>query len=519
MSPTKTVNIYVSSEPKSDQLLKSIAILVFDAVDLENRTSEINEFIRRKSQIQTARIFVAVLGTTQKLPADLIETSVSELARLDLGVDVLVYDDGVSPLKSLPTSFIYHLAELRLVSASSFDLEGNTRPYARDAGGSHNALFLFPGTIYPVNMGAHRRALNMLAALVDHGFNITIVYTGPGRKKRLEAAPFLSLLATGLEPFSNKQNPTVRMTVRTRKALNNLACKLRGRKPDAAESFFDRARLRNNKHLKRALSKLDVNRFDALIVNYAWMLPGVLSQKIDGPLVICDTHDVQYFRALSMKGDGTASTASMRRSKTMELALLNRADYVLAISERDGDLLRADLPAEKVLTAPSSYRYCFLEAKKPRPSRPMVFGFLGHNMPANVVALELVLNEWWPVISKYSPASRIVVAGSVCSAPSIRKIAFLNETIELAGYVKTVVGFFEGIDVLLSPVLVAGGMNFKNAEAIVAGVSLITNPLGAEALGDDNLHVADSPRDVIEHLKEIELEPEAELSRLSLIHI
>ncbi|MDI7922627.1 glycosyltransferase [Ferirhizobium litorale] len=512
MTSAQEAQIYTVSKPKSELLLKAINILVFAGDDLENNFGEISDFISKKSQIQTSEVYVVLLGDVKELPVDLVQSTFGDLARLDLPVEILFYDDGKGrPPKNLPPATIYHLAELRLVSIQSFDLEGNLKSYARAADGKLEILFLFPGAMFPVNMGAHRRALNMLAALVEHGFNVTIAYTGASARIRQEAAPFLRLLAKQIEPFSNKQNPLLKVVVEAKKALRMFVNRLRGIRSISAESFIDRARLRNNKHLRKALAQLDANNFDAIFVNYAWMLPSVERKTIYRPLIICDTHDVQYFRTLSMKGDGKALTASIRRSKNREISLLRRADYVLAISERDGDLLRRDIPVEKVLVAPSSYRYCFMEVRKPRASSPMVFGFLGRDMPANVVALELVLNEWWPAISRYSPASKIVVAGSVCSAPGIRKIAFLNDSIELVGSVRTVTGFFEGIDVLLSPVLVAGGMNFKNAEAIVAGVTLITNRLGAEAIGDGDLHIANSAQDVIELLKNIELDPEAEL--------
>ncbi|NKN35687.1 glycosyltransferase family 4 protein [Agrobacterium sp. a22-2] len=517
MSESEGYQVFSVLDANEINTFKKVAILVFRAADLERNARQASDFLREKQAMTGLRLIVIVLGHVTAALDGMVELPAATLADYDVPTELLVYQgDGKKPDEGLPTGLLFSIIECDLRSVSQFNFEGDVWPYQRAKKEGKTILFLFPGSIFPVSMGSHRRAIGMLAALVDHGLDVTVMFTGPTYAKRLVAAQALSLFAVDSTNFSNGQDKWRRIVLEIKKSIARLMVKLSSQKTPVAESFVDRAFIRNSGALRRCIERLGLERFDGIYVNYAWMLPAVLAAKPKGKLLVCDTHDVQFFRALSLveHGGGSAQSLSLDSSKKEELRLLGASDFVLAISERDAALLKSELPPEKVLVGPSSYRYCYMGVRRRPELRPFTFGFLGHNMPANVIALEHVLKEWWPTVSRLSPASKFIVAGSVCSAPSIRKLAFLNDTVELAGFVKTLAGYFGKIDVLLSPVFVAGGMNFKNAEAIVAGVSLITNRQGAETLGDvGDLHVADNEQELVECLRSIELNADEEYDR------
>ena len=227
--------------------------------------------------------------------------------------------------------------------------------------------------------------------------------------------------------------------------------------------------------------------------------------------LICDSHDVQYQRTATVLEEQKGSARewrSLKRQRRAEIGYLKKADLVLAISERDAEMLKGDLGPKKVLTAPSGFRYSFRPVRCSPVGRPLRFGFFGNNMEANELALQHALDHWWGKVAAYSPESRLYVAGSVCSANSIKSRVFLNESVELLGFVKSISDFFEKIDVLLSPVIVSGGLNFKNAEAVAAGVQLFTNALGAETLQPlIGLSVVDDGDDLVAQLIDMERRP------------
>lgn len=410
-----------------------------------------------------------------------------------------------------PSALILALADLPLASVRSFTLDGADWPYRRAAAGGPRLLYLFPGVIHPVTMGAHRRAATMLASLLRHGFDVEILYTGPNFRAREAAGAFLSLAAVRTVSFSNRRDRLALARVALRREARRLAARLAGLAAPPGETFVERARLRDNRSLRVALRTIDLERFDAVMVNYAWMAPAVLAARSRRPMLVCDTHDVQYYRAASGAASADPPFFPAAAERRAEMRLLRRMDKVLAISPRDAELLAAELGAERVCAAPPSFAYCHRPARTPPPAAALRFGFIGHRMKANVDALALVLDDWWPAIRRWTPESTLSVAGSVCADPAVARRIFLDPSVRPLGFVDSLPAFYDRIDVALSPVVAAGGMNFKNAEALTAGVAVMTNRLGAETLRPLRLPcVVESAEEAVAALRRMESDPEAD---------
>jgi hypothetical protein len=418
-----------------------------------------------------------------------------------------------APDPGLPPAFTLGLADLRIESARGFDLGGRDWPYRRADRKRLRALFLFPGAIIPVDMGSHRRAVTMLAALDEAGFDVTVLHTARDAQSRARARPYLSLIAAAVEGYANTRNWGAWIATGLTRGVHDALRRLVGG-PRPPETFRERTLRRCNRSLRIHLGRLDLESFDAVVVNYAWMAPAVLRRRPRRPFLVCDTHDVQYHRAASAAKPSRLDGALLRpeANRRAELATLARMDAILSISLRDAELLNEALGEGRTLVAPSSFAYCHAHARPPVAYAPTRFGFIGHDMEANAMALRLVLDEWWPAIRRFSPDSRLQVAGTICRDETCRARAFLDDSVVMRGFVDTVQGYFAGIDVLLSPVLVAGGVNFKNVEAIAAGVEVLTNPLGAAALRPLRpRRVVETPVEVVDALTERELDPDAAL--------
>lgn len=372
-------------------------------------------------------------------------------------------------------------------------------------------LFLFPGTIYPVNLGSHRRSVTMLTAMVRQGFDLSIVYTGPSLESRKRALPFLSLFAVTVSSYSNRRDRLSYARVRLWRRIYETASRLAGFGSTRPETFTERRRLRNSRSLRAALDRVGADGYDLMMVNYAWMVDAVRGRR--ARVTVCDTHDVQFYRATQNRTSNWVNRMMFpeARERAAEIAALRSMDYVLSISDRDARLLREVLRPERVLCAVSPFDYLRREARRPTAYAPLTFGFIGHNMEANAEALRLVLEQWWPAVRRYSPESKLRIAGSICASPVCQRGVFLDDSVIRLGFVDDLSEFYGGVDVLLSPVVVAGGINYKNAEALAAGITLVTNAMGAEALAPVPVHhVAESVDDLIHTLQEIERDPEAE---------
>lgn len=485
--------------------------------------SAVPRFVELLGEVATHNrsLFVITLGGELDLPDETLEPAESLDPLSSFGeVHVHVATRGLEDDPGLPPSLLLRLADANIVESSVFDVDGRTADYRRAASGDKRALFLFPGTIFPQNLGSHRRAVGLMIALLSENIDLTIAYTGSSFRARVAVLPALRLFGTEAVSWSNRRSRTAKAQIQIRRGLYSLARKILWTKGKAApETFIERCRLRDNPSLRKLLIR-ELPKADLALIGYAWMLPAVhsLKQKLRAKAkIVCDTHDVQHLRSQPARRALDSLFFSDKRNKDYEVDLLQRCHRVLAISHRDAEAYMADLPASKVITATSGFSYVDLSPKKRLVTSAPVFGFIGVKMDANFLAIEHILKEWWPVLRRLFPSSKLLIAGSICSDNRLDRILFLDNTVERLGFVDSLVGFYRSIDILLSPALMAGGLNFKSGEAINAGVALVTNPLGAAALAPLQLeYVVDQLEDLLSFAEKYEDVESDHQSRLRL---
>jgi hypothetical protein len=172
----------------------------------------------------------------------------------------------------------------------------------------------------------------------------------------------------------------------------------------------------------------------------------------------------------------------MAAERAREAAALRRADGVLAISDRDLEVFRRDYGVDGAVNLPVGYLGGGAAARPRAAVTPLRFGFIGSGMEANRLALEALLRHWWPAIHRFSPMSRLLIAGRIAEDPAVEDRAFLRDEIALLGPVDFASRFYGEIDVLLSPVAIPGGLNIKAVEALLHRRIVITDGLGARPL-------------------------------------
>ena len=381
---------------------------------------------------------------------------------------------------------------------SSFYSEG-FRGFNTDSEDKPKVLFVFPGTIYPRTLGSHQRAISVLLSLVAADVSIDILHTGPTLEERKRMKPILSVLANKVCPYNNRARGSIKRSTRKKMGLGRF------------NEFDEQIKKKVTPDLVNQLNKMcSETNYDSIIVNYCWLLPAALEVKDKHPnmKIICDTHDVQFYR------NGEENPES--KEAKSELRWLDFADHIITISHRDEEILSRYVKNNKVSTILPTFDYLACYEIKSN-ANPMMFGFIGNDMQANVEALKYVINNWWPSILKFSPESKFFVAGSVCRNEEYQNISFLREGIETLGFVDNLNLFYKKIDMLLSPVVVRGGLNFKNAEVLVAGKMLLTNKNGADVLKPLQLpYTAETAEDVINVLSDI-ARPDSQYLEQSLL--
>ncbi|MDO6467091.1 glycosyltransferase family 4 protein [Neptunomonas phycophila] len=385
-------------------------------------------------------------------------------------------------------------------------------------GNKSQGILVFPGSIIPINMGSHQRAFNLLASLNYSGKYTDVIITGGNADLIKKSARLLESIACNVYTYKNNKRK-LNTYLQYRRFLERKYLEYKGISTGVPELFVDRLSNKATYSLQKTISRVfRENSYKYAIVSYAWM--DKCRDLIDhedkkGVKWICDTHDVQYVRNKTANNNKKRFLSLSFIDKLYEKKVLNSYDAVLAISCSDEDELKKTI-VSKVIRVTSSFDYAF---RKPRlnENSPLSFGFIGGGMEANVVALNYILDNWWPTIKSYSPESNFFIAGSICNNEMILDRVSFEENIVLMGFVDVVDVFYKKIDVSLNPVLIKGGLNFKSVEAVAFGKVLLTNSMGIECLGGEKSLIGEvikSEEDIKSILLDFELNSKKYFERL-----
>ena len=407
----------------------------------------------------------------------------------------------------LPNPVIVDIFSKNIDDISFINSECNFTSYKKYKSESSNNLSVFPGPIYPINMGSHQRAFNMLLYLNSNGSYTDVLITAGNDKQKKLARVLLGIICPNVYIYKNNKRKLPR-TMRLRRFCENKVRHHIFKKGPAQDLFVERLENKATFSSKNMLKELvEKDAYENVIVNYAWMskvrdlVSAKFAEKINW---ICDTHDVQYVRGKTNNKNEFRLFSNSKREKREEIDVLESFDHVLAISVSDKNELDKALKIKSTLVT-SSFDYAYKPIRKKNTKSAIDFGFIGGKMDANVKALSYILTDWWPEITRISPASKLYIAGSVGNVEKIEELCFLEGNIERMGFVESLNDFYNKIDISLNPVVVKGGLNFKSVEALAAGKLLFTNSLGMECLGDNNLgYICDSSHDVVKQIIKID---------------
>lgn len=392
----------------------------------------------------------------------------------------------------LPARLAGLLVSLRLESVQLIYCNSSENPhvgaYVRPvATGAKRALFIYPGTFSPPGNGAHQRALSTLLDLVEDGFEVDLVVKRASARQFSRAKQALGLLAREVHSYEVVDRPPPRTD------------------REVPANFRERREGDVDAGAKDLIASLAAKTpYDLVLVSFPWMVSILDEADLREAKIVCDTHDVIFNRRREFLGASgpLPGDAEMREA---ERDLLAKCDVVLAISRSDASLLEDELGLANVVTHPMAYHEVDPPAEWRAGGGPLRFGFLGSDMEANRRALDHVLRHWWPLVERFSPESRLFVAGAVTRAPSLWPFMALRRSVEPLGPVPDLSEFFGSIDVLLAPSMVQAGVNIKHVEALLRRRAVITDSLGAQSLKPLRLPtVASSELEFLDIVKRID---------------
>jgi glycosyltransferase involved in cell wall biosynthesis len=393
------------------------------------------------------------------------------------------------------TSF-YNAVLRRDVDAAPDDVmdvasrQGDVQPASRPAQTRAIILF-FNGTFVHRRNGAHARVSALLRFLTGRGCRV-ILYSyadHPDCPWAEEEEARFARDYPGVELVLDRRPRALNLAIRAKRLLAGF---WPGLAPRLIRSGVSGA--------TPGLARLVEREPDAVyIVNYANGLFDLNGLPPSAPVIV-ETHDLDFVQFSKRFGHALTSLRIMGKFRA-EMALLERAQALIAIAPTESGMFKTFFPAKPVFFIP--------DYGVDTPPPPGALGaedidllFIGSENPFNVEGLRGFMVEQ----ADFLKGRTMAVAGSVCRDPGLRAEAARHAGVSLLGFVDEIAPLFARSRLVVSPVD-GTGLKIKVVEALAAGKPVFgsrhtleglpgspydcTFPIDAEAMAD---MLADEPR-------------------------
>jgi polysaccharide biosynthesis protein PslH len=253
---------------------------------------------------------------------------------------------------------------------------------------------------------------------------------------------------------------------------------------------------------RRVLSALISHRPDWVWLEHLWLAPYVASIAPRAVKVL-DVHNVESDLYRQMRSgsqnllDRLGYYVFEVAARRVERQYSSSFDYVLAVSERDRQLLARHCPAGKIFIAPNAVPVPPLPVEEESPGHTLYFaGRLDYS--PNRDAVLWFYERVWPAVRSRLPQSKWCIVGA---SPGVLQPQMGQDSrIVLAGQVENTEGYLRSSSLSIVPVRYGGGTRFKVLEAWAAGKAVISTAKGAEGLSTrhgENIWIAENPEEFI----------------------
>ncbi|HLY04350.1 MAG TPA: glycosyltransferase [Rhizomicrobium sp.] len=230
--------------------------------------------------------------------------------------------------------------------------------------------------------------------------------------------------------------------------------------------------------------------FDVFVVNYAFLSKAFeLAPKATAKIL--ETHDRFSGRKELLTALG-APLEAFYTTEDQEATALNRSDIVVAIKESEAKFYQA-LTTRHVISVPfwpGEKEGKARAEESDRGDRKLRAGFVGALNVVNVANMSRFLESF----EKYCASQPVTldVAGEVCTQLSSK-----CADIRLLGRVDDLDHFYDGIDVVVAPLMFSTGLKIKVAEALAYGKAVVSTANGFDGFEPrDEFHSLESIDDV-----------------------
>jgi glycosyltransferase involved in cell wall biosynthesis len=237
----------------------------------------------------------------------------------------------------------------------------------------------------------------------------------------------------------------------------------------------------------RVRSLLENGAFEIIHLERFWMhicLDGLWEDL--GIPVVLDEIDVEYKREerrLSMQGADERAWNTWALEKQQELAVCQRVDHVIAVTEADRKRLLGECPDLDITVIPTGQDVSWLndvliEKMEPRAAGVVFCGDYRHN--PNVDAALFLVHDIWPRVLEGCPKAQLTLLGA--NPPDEVQALAAFESVEVPGWIDDLRPYYRREKIMLAPIRFGSGIKAKVIEAGAFALPIVTTSIGAEGL-------------------------------------
>ena len=231
-------------------------------------------------------------------------------------------------------------------------------------------------------------------------------------------------------------------------------------------------------------------------VNYVWFNGpnsfkknlNFVSQHLPKSKIIydmVDVHFLRYKRSLLLNPFKISDYKRYFKYKKIETKLIKKASIVVAISEKEKELISKYVSPEKVITISNIHYPKVSKTEIPTFNQRKNILFIGSKHTPNIDAIYFLYNEIMPKVWKINKEIKVQIIGDVVE--EIKGIS--NPLFEFLGYVPNVESYFLNNKLMVAPLRYGAGVKGKIGQAFEYYLPVITTDIGAEGMNlTDNHH-------------------------------
>lgn len=229
--------------------------------------------------------------------------------------------------------------------------------------------------------------------------------------------------------------------------------------------------------------------------------------------VAYDTVDIHWLREARRNAVGKAAAGALGASnngqvrelgprahalRELELAMVRATDTTLVVTDSEREQIKHDVPKANVLVVPMVHD--IEPVVPPAESRSGILFVGGFQHPPNIDAAISLIKEVMPIVWHQLGDVRVTIVGSD-PPPDIQSLA--SPRVDITGWVEDLQPLLDSARLMVAPLRYGAGMKGKITQSLSVGLPVVTTPIGAEGLENEDeecMLVAEDPQQLAAHV-------------------